>query len=226
VGWTRFLCGLAFALGLSLPAGCGGDDDSSDVSTSTLAKYLIPPAQLVPQAKLHTDGEFRWTDPIDFVFGGIHIPESVPNEASKAVHEFDDAGFEAGAGEILTTQRGDPQVVVDVVKFDSPGGAAKARDFVQQLYLVQPCHGVCSVNPQAAPTYGVPDAKSVHQVPRKDVKLPPTVFPFEARIIAFPIGSYLYLADAGGPPGSVSQAQWKQGVKHLYDFAKGKTPTS
>jgi hypothetical protein len=220
------LCLPALLITALFALGCGGGDGET-TSTAALTKQLIPASQLLPQAHLKKDQEFNWTDPIDFVFDGILVPGSVPNEASKTVDAVDKGGFDAGAGEILTGKGGDPQVHLDVAKFGSDGDAADVRDFLNQLDLQQPCHGPCSVNPKEAPTFGIANAKSVHQFPKKGAKLPPDVGPpFERRVIEFTIGPYLYIVDVAGRPGGVSDATWKQGVDQFYAYAKKKTPSS
>lgn len=227
--WTRSLCGLALAFGLFLAAGCGGGDDGDESGTSAkeLSTQLISPNDLDVGDELHTDREFQWSDPIDFAVEGILIPESVPNTASKTAHAIEDAGFESGAGEVLINKDASVEVHLDVGKFDSDGGAAEARDYLNTIDLQQPCHGPCVVNPTKASALGIPNAKAVHQIPIKGEQLPPTAGPpFERRVLEFTIGPYLYVVDVGGPPGDVSEATWKKGVEAIYDNARKKTPAS
>ena len=209
--------------------GCGGDDNDDDgggTPPEDLSAQLVAPSDIAVGAKLTTDREFQWTDPIDFAVEGIFVPQSVPGAASKTVHALEDAGFESGAGEAQATKDGSILAFVDVVKFDSDDGAAEARDYLNTNNLQQPCHGPCSVKPQQADTLGVPSAKSVHQVPIKGAELPPGAHPFEARIIEFTIGPFLYHLSVDGPPGLVSDSEWKQSVEAVYENAQKTTPSS
>ena len=221
---------LALLAGLAIGA-CGGDDDddsgSSGASTKELTGQLAPPSAVVVGTEVKTDRQFEWTDPIDFTVEGIFVPQSTSGAASNTVHGLEDAGFEAAAGNVLASDDGSITVFVDVVKFDSEDGAAEARDLLNSNNLQQPCHGPCSVDPKQTGTQGVPDAKAVHQVPLEGAERPPTVGPpFEARVIEFTIGPYLYHLDVDGPPGEVSASDWKQTVEAVYAQAKEKTPSS
>jgi hypothetical protein len=233
------LAGIAL-LAVGIAPGCGGNGDGNS-SPSTLATQLIPASKL----RLQTQQEFRWDDPIDFVFEGILVPQSVPGTASKTVKAIDDAGFDAGAGEVVAPKGGGPEIHIDVAKFGSDDGAREARDYLHTIDLQQPCPGKCDVSPKPGVTYGIPNAKAVRQVPIKGLKPPPGVGkpppgavpfkgkpppgagpPLERRVIEFTIGPYLYLADGSALPGEVSPGRWKQGVKLFYAYARKKTPSS
>ena len=86
------------AIGL---VGCGGDDDGT--SPASLNSQLLPASQ-VPGFKI--ERKFEWDNPIDFVAQGLHLPEATP--PSQAVKTFEDAGFEAGAGEQFVAAKGNP----------------------------------------------------------------------------------------------------------------------
>ncbi len=224
-----FSCVAALVAALAI-ASCGGDDDDDGgdtASTKELSGQLVPPSAVVVGTEVKTDRQFEWTDPIDFTVEGIFVPQSVSGAASNTVHALEDAGFEAAAGNVLASDDGSITVFADVVKFDSEDGAAEARDVLNANNLQQPCHGPCSVDPKQTGTLGVPDAKAVHQVPLEGAELPPTAGPpFEARVIEFTIGPYLYHLDVSGPPGEVSASDWKQTVEAGYEQAKKKTPSS
>jgi hypothetical protein len=227
----RGLCLASVALlAVAIASGCGGGNGGT--SPSSLSAQLIPASQL----RLQKDQEFRWDNSIDFVFEGIFVPQSVPGTASKTVNAIDDAGFDAGAGEVLVPKGGGPEIHIDVAKFGSEGDAQDARDYLHTIDLEQPCPGKCDVQPKPGPTYGIPNAKAVHQVPIKTLPPPPGGGrpvpppgggpPLERRVIEFTIGPYLYLADGPTPPGEVSPGRWKQGVKMFYAYARKKTPSS
>jgi hypothetical protein len=227
----RVLLLVLFAVAALAAGGCGDDDDDDGGDAAASAQELT--AQLPPNSavdvgtELKTDQEFEWTDPIDFAAEGIFVPQSTSGIASKTVHGLEDAGFEAGAGKVLGASDGSIHAFVDVVRFDSDDGAAEARDLLNSNNLQQPCPGPCSVDPKPAATLGVPNAKSVHQVPLEGAELPPEAGPpFELRVIEFTIGPYLYHLDVDGPPGKVSASDWKQTVEAVYEQAKQKTPSS
>jgi hypothetical protein len=226
-----FSCVAALIVALAIGA-CGDDgDDDGDTGDAASAKelsgQLVPPSAVVVGTEVKLDRQFEWTDPIDFTVEGIFVPQSVSGAASNTVHALEDAGFEAGAGNVLASDDGSITVFADVVKFESEDGAAEARDALNANNLQQPCHGACAVDPKPAETLGVPDAKAVHHVPLEGAELPPTAGPpFEARVIEFTIGPYLYHLDVDGPPGAISASDWKQTVEAAYEQAKKKTPSS
>ena len=160
--------------------GCGGDDDDGGRATppEDLSAQLVSPSDIVVGTKVKTDREFQWTDPIDFAFEGIFVPQSVPGAASKTVHALEDAGFESGAGEVMVTKDGSILAFVDVVKFDSEDGAAEARDYLNTNNLQQPCHGPCSVKPEQAEHVGGP--KRQVGAPGPDQRAP-SCLPAQAR---------------------------------------------
>jgi hypothetical protein len=211
---------------------CGGDDndgggDGDAASAKDLTAQLAPTSAVEVGTKVKTEQEFEWTDPIDFAVEGTFLPQSVPGVPSKTVHALEDAGFEAGAGKILASSDGSIHSFVDVVRLDSEEGAAEARDLLNENNLQQPCPGPCSVSPTQAGNVGVPDAKAVHLVPLEGAELPPGAGPpFEARLIEFTIGPYLYHLNVDGPPGKVSASDWKRTVEAVYEQAKEKTPSS
>jgi hypothetical protein len=237
-----YLAGFAL-LAVAVAAGCGGGNGGT--SPASLSAQLIPASKL----RLVKQAEFRWDDPIDFVFEGILVPQSVPGTASKTVNAIDDAGFDAGAGEVAVPKGGGPEIHIDVAKFGSDSDAQDARDYLHTIDLEQPCPGQCDVSPKPGPTYGIPNAKAVIQVPIKGLHPPPGVPvplkgkppgagppaggpppgagpPLERRVIEFTIGPYLYLADGAAPPGEVSPKRWEQGVKLFYAYERKKTPSS
>lgn len=231
---SRLFSCIAALLAVIAIGSCGGDDGDDgggDGDAGSAARELtaqLPTTSAIEVGtKLKTDREFEWSDPIDFAFEGIFVPQSAAGQASETVHALEDAGFEAAAGNVLASSDGSITSFVDAVQFGSAEGAAEARDFLNSNNLQQPCHGPCAVNPKQAATLGVPNAKAVHQVPLEGAELPPTAGPpFEVRIIEFTIGPYLYHLDVDGPPGQVSESDWKQTVEAVYGQAKQKTPAS
>jgi hypothetical protein len=109
---------LAVAAGLS---GCGGDDDAS---TAGLSERLVP----AEDVQLEEERDFEWDNATDFVIQGLYMSEgTTPSEFIGAI---DDSGFDAAAGEILTSPDHSVRAFVDVASFDSDDGATEARDAV------------------------------------------------------------------------------------------------
>jgi hypothetical protein len=204
------LAGLICAA-LALGAGCGGDDETSPAS---LKSRLVPASQL----RLEVVQPFEWDNSIDFSVEGVLLPAAT--KPSAAVDEIDDAGFDAGDGEILRPKGGGPDIHVAVVKFDSDDGAVEIRDYLHGQDLQQPCFEACTVNPKELELKGVPNSKAVHQVPLPKSQIPPGAPPpFERYVAEFTIGPYLYIADAGGAPGDTPPARFQRGVRTVYEYA-------
>jgi hypothetical protein len=140
--------------------------------------------------------------------------------ASQAVKTFDDAGFEAGAGEQFVAAKGNPHEsphgAVEVVQLGSDDNAREALDYVRKEALKQPCFAVCSVDAREFAVAGVPGAKGVQLTPQKEPP-PDAPPPFEAYSIGFTIGPGLYLVNADGGPGQVKKSQVISAAKALYD---------
>ena len=149
---------------------------------------------------------------------GLHLPQATP--ALQAVKTFDDAGFEAGAGEQLVAAKGNPfegpHGAVEVVQLGSDDDAREALGYVRKEALKQPCFAVCSVDPEEFAVAGVPGAKGVQLTPQKEPQ-PDAPPPFEAYSIGFTIGPRLYLVNADGGPGQAKKSQVISAAKALYD---------
>jgi hypothetical protein len=194
-------------------AGCGGNDNG--VSPASLKSQLLPPSD-VPGFKV--ERYFSWDNPIDFVGQGFPLPESTP--PSQAVTVFEDAGFEAGAGEVFVVAKGNtfegPHPSVEVVQLGSDDEARDALDYVRKEALKQPCFAVCSVEGREFAVPGIPGASGVQQTPLKQPppNAPP---PFESYGVGFTIGPQIFLTSSGGPPGQVKKSQVLSAAKALYE---------
>jgi hypothetical protein len=201
-----------FILALTL-IGCGGNDEG--VSAASLKSQLLP-ASDVPGYKI--EREFSWDNPIDFTVQGLPLPESTP--PSRAVKVFEDAGFEAGAGERLVVAKGKtfegPPANIDVVQFGSDDGALDALDYVRKESLKQPCFAVCSVEVREFAVPGIPGARGVQLTPLRQPP-PDAPPPFEAYGVGFTIGPRLYLTNSDGPPGLVKKSRVLGTTKALYE---------
>lgn len=144
------------------------------------------------------------------------MPEALP--PSKAIAAIDDAGFEAGAGQLIFPKGGGPQIHVGVAGFDSSDGASKAVDYLHEQDLQQPCFAACTVTPRDLTVKGIPNSKAVHQVPNPG-KPPPGSEKFERWVIEFAIGPDLYIVDTTGDPGAVPKARFEQGAQQVYQYA-------
>lgn len=206
------------ALSLAALAGCGGDDDEG-ASAASLKRQLLPVSEW---SGLKVERTFEWDNPIDAVHEGLPTPEGTP--LSRSVEVFEDAGFEAGAGERLVAARGEPfhgpQVTVDVIQLGSEEGAGDALEYVSKEALKQPCFAVCSVGAEEISVPGIPGAKGSHLTPLPEPPegAPP---PFEAYGVGFTIGSRLFVVNAGAEPGQVGKQQVMDAAAALYERNAG-----
>jgi hypothetical protein len=201
----------ALAIGLGA---CGSSDDDG-TSPASLNSRLLPASQ-IPGFKI--ERKFEWDNPIDLVAQGLNVPQATP--PSEAVKTFEDAGFEAGAGEQFVAAKGKPYEgphgAVEVVQLGSDDDASEALDYVRKEALKQPCFAACSVDANEFAVAGIPGAKGVHLTPQKEPP-PDAPPPFEAYAIAFTIGPRLYLVNADGGPGQIKKSQVISAAKALYD---------
>jgi hypothetical protein len=160
---------------------------------------------------------FAWKNPIDVVTQGFALPEvTAPSEGVKVVRK---AGFDAGAGEVLSNGPASPRLVVDAIKFKSAGGATKVRDWLHGQDLMQPCFSICSESVSNLNLASVPGSKAAKAVPLS--KLPRnSPEPFDRYAVEFSMGSYLYVGQINGGPGTISPKLFEKGAKAYYDYAK------
>jgi len=178
-------------------AACGGGGSGDTVSSASLKSRLLPASAIPGFGQQRT---FDWSDPVDLVLEGIHLPEVT--HPSSAVKIFTDAGLRGAAGQRFT--KGSPpnedMVTVGVAELKSPGGARKARDWIHGQDLKQPCFTQCIYAPRALRVPGVPAAAGVKQVPRPGLPSgpdgPPTHY-----LVEFTVGPYLYFASTDGSAG-------------------------
>ena len=197
-----------------LVAGCGDDDDGGDAPAPGTLKALIPPAEDL--GPLEVERTFTWDNATDFVVQGLFIPEGTAPSA--AIESVEDAGFESGAGQLLTPRGGGAPSFVIVAAFDSEDGAAEAQEYLHDQDLEQPCFAACSVSPEEMSLSDVPGATAVHYVPLKG-DLPPGIFPFEDYAAEFTIGENLFYAHAGGDPGDIAPKLFERGMTAFYEHA-------
>jgi hypothetical protein len=209
---------LALGVLCAVLVGCGDDDGGT--SPASLRSQLLPASEL-PGFK--TERNFAWDNPIDFAHEGLLVPESTP--LSQAVEAFEDAGFEAGAGEVFRAAEGNPfespHPSVGVVQLGSDDDAREALDYVRKEALKPPCFNVCSVNAREFAVTGIPGAKGAQLTPQRNPP-PDAPPPFVSYAVGFTIGPRLYLVHADGGPGQVKKGQVLSAAKALYDRnAKG-----
>lgn len=230
-----------------IASGCGGSSNSntspaslksrllpaSAVPTGTAAQPSRPPAGALPPgvprsrvrritppaagARFKVERYFEWKDPIDVVAQGFALPEVTA--PSQGVAVLKKAGFDAGAGEVLTNGPFGPQLVVDAIKFNSAGGANEVRDWLHGQDLTQPCFSTCSEGVSNLSLASVPGSKAAKQVPLSKLprNSPP---PFDHYAAEFTIGPYLYVVDIHGAPNTISQKLFEKGTKTYYDYVK------
>jgi hypothetical protein len=202
---------VAILLLAAFVAGCGGDDETSPDS---LRSRLLPASE-VPDFKV--ERTFEWENAIDYVAQGLFVSENT--RPSEVVDVVEDAGFEAGAGEILARGAMGPHMSVLVAKFGSDDGARDVRDRVHQEDLTQPCYGACSQIQSDVAVSGIPDAKGAQSVP--DPNPPPDApHPFEAYAVEFTVGSYLYVVNGGAEPGQLEKQDVLDAATALYEQVK------
>jgi hypothetical protein len=187
---------LALLLVVLCLGACGGNDETSAAS---LNERLLPPAD-VAGFRLHR--RFEWNNSLDFVVQGVPLSENtLPSDVVEAV---DDAGFDAAAGEIFEKKDG-PRLSIVAIKLGSENDADELGDFFHREGLKQPCDGSCSEIASTMRVTGIPNAQGVQLMPQKfpGPNAPP---PFMAYGVGFTRDSYLYVVDAGGPPGSLEKS--------------------
>src|SRR5688500_11449292 len=105
---------LAVLLVALFVAGCGGDDETSPDS---LRSRLLPASE-VPGFKVKRT--FEWDNAVDYVVQGLFISQNT--RPSEVIDVAEDAGFEAGAGEILSQGGMSAEVSVLAARFASDDG--------------------------------------------------------------------------------------------------------
>jgi hypothetical protein len=230
-----------------IASGCGGSSSSSTSPASLRSRLLpasavpvgtaappsgppvgaLPPGvprsqvRVIPPpgsgARTRVERYFAWKDPIDVVAQGFSLPEATA--PSQGVDVVKKAGFDAGAGEVLTSGAAGPRLVVDAIKFKSAAGANKVRDWLHGQDLIQPCFSVCSESVSNLNLASVPGSRAAKQVPL--AKLPRnSPEPFDHYAVEFSNGPYLYVGDIHGGPGTISPKVFEKGAKAYYDHVK------
>ena len=198
--------------------GCGGNDDGDAPSPEELKQLIPPAAELGP---LELERSLTWDNAIDFIVQGFFLPEATA--PSSAIEQVEDAGFAAGAGDVLRPRGGGPPVNVSVAAFDSEDGATEAQAYLHDQNLQQPCFAVCSVSPEEFSIDEIPEATAVHHVPLEDDLPPNAPPPFEAYTVVFTVGENLFYATVGGEPGDVPAADFERGAIALYEHANAES---
>jgi hypothetical protein len=136
---------------------------------------------------------------------------------------FREAGFD---GAIVDTRffgethsRDSPHIRSSVIQLQSEQGAAKALEWLD-ADTMKPCPGSCAVQISEFNVDGIPDAWGIHRsqsaedieaVGREDD------VPFDGYAVGFTDGSFVYVVDLHGPPGSVSEEQASDIARALYE---------
>jgi hypothetical protein len=160
-----------------------------------------------------------WDKPADAVFEGMRLPEST--RRSHAVRFLEKQGFQAGAGQWLTDDRG-AQVRIAVIELGSIAAARNLHAYARAEAFEQPCWGVCGQRASDFDVAGMPGSSGVRQAPLAD-RLPIDPPPFTSYQIAFTRWKRLYLVIAVGPPGMRPGAA-VAAAGALYRRATGKAP--
>ena len=198
-------------------AGCGDDDENGGASAGDLKKQL-PAESLFPGYKV--ERTFEWDNAVDATVQGLPLPES--SAPSRGVDVYEDAGFEAGAGQQLVKGKPfeGPHANVGVFEFGSEEDAGDAGDFVHELDLKQPCFAVCSVEGREIAVDGVPNAKGARLLPLRNPP-PDAPPPFEVYAVEFVVGSRLFRVATEGAPGQVDKEVVMDAARRLFARTKG-----
>jgi hypothetical protein len=210
--------GAAVALALAaLPLlwGCASEVDRK--ATPDELRSVLIRASSVPGFRLQRT--LLWDKPVDVVFEGLRLPEST--HRSHVARFLEKQGFQAGAGQWLTDDRG-ALLRVAAIELGSISGARNLHGYVHQEALEQPCWGVCGERASGFTVPGMPGSSGVRQLPLAD-RLPIDPRPFTAYQIAFTRWKRLYLVVAVGPPG-MSRDAAVAAAGALYRRATGKAP--
>jgi hypothetical protein len=207
---------VATATGLVAVAGCGSSDDNG-TDPASLKPRLLPAAQFPPGYRL--ERPFEWDNPIDAAVEGMSLPQATA--PSEAVDVLEKAGFDAGAGEHLSTKQGEngPHIGTFVYKVGSADEARDVQAFMHKQDLQQPCYQVCSEAPSELKVSGIPGVTAVKQIPQKHLpkNAPP---PFDHYIVEFTDGSYVYVGETFDGPHKVSPTEFEKGARAYYSHVK------
>jgi hypothetical protein len=206
---------VASVAALVTATGCGGSDEGTD--PASLKPRLLPASQFPPGFKL--ERPFEWDNPIDAAVQGLSLPQAT--DPSDAVDALKQAGFDAGAGEYLTTKQGEngPAVGISVYKLGSSDEARDLQTYMHKQDLQQPCYQICSEFPSELKVSGIPGVTAVKQIPQKHLpkNAPP---PFDHYIVEFTDGQYLYRGETYDGPNKVSPARFEKSARDYYSHAK------
>jgi len=156
---------------------------------------------------------FAWTNPIDFTFQGVPLPETY--SPSKAVDFIKKAGFQAAVGQQFASKDRSVNVQVEAIKFKSKQGARDVLGWLQARNLELPCYGSCTEIPSSFAVSGIPGAKGAKQLPQPN--LPPGGEQgFTAYGVEFPIGNFLYVVGGSGAPGAFTAKPIVDRARTLY----------
>jgi hypothetical protein len=210
--------GAAVAVALAALALVGGCAEGVDrKATPDELRSVLIRASSVPGYRLQRT--LLWDRPADVVFEALRLPEST--RRSHAIRFLEKQGFQAGAGQWLTDDRG-AQVRLAAIELGSISGARNLHGYARAEAFEQPCWGVCGQQASEFDVGGMPGASGIQQRPLGD-RLPIDPRPFTSFQIAFTRGKRLYLVVAVGPPGMRSDAAMAA-AGALYHRATGKAP--
>jgi hypothetical protein len=210
--------GAAVAVALAALALLGGCAEGVDrKATPDELRSVLIRASSVPGYRLQRT--LLWDRPADVVFEALRLPEST--RRSHAIRFLEKQGFQAGAGQWLTDDRG-AQVRVAVIELGSIAGARNLHMYLRRQAFERPCWGVCGERAAMFDVAGMPGATGVEQLPLAD-RVPIDPRPFSAYQIAFTRWKRLYLVVAQGPPGLPPDTAIAA-AGALYRRATGKAP--
>ena len=207
-------------------AACGGGNGADPL---TLGQRFIQDADAPGyEPDPEEGGRHTWGDADEFVDQtGDRLVSATTAEAKEFLNE---AGFIRAIGGTRFLpgsdgehSRGDPHVVMGVLRFESDEGARDALDWFYEDDR-QPCPGKCAVTISEFEVDGIPDAKGVRRVVTAE-RLRQTGEegePFDGYDIRFADGSFAYYVGTFGPPGgATTEAVTEAIAKRIYERVKG-----
>lgn len=221
----RFALLLLAPLAVIALAGCGGEDDAETADPVPLAQRVLtaedaPGSKPDPVETPQTTADF---DEFIMVLG----EHSVDPDIEEMTGVFEEAGFEGARtetrfyGEMHSPEA--PHVHSSVIQVQSEEGATSALDWLE-ADTSKPCPGSCAVQRDEFDVDDIPGARGIHlsanaediaRVGNEDER------PFDGYWVGFTDGSFVYIVDLHGSPGSVSEEQAVKIASAYYERLAG-----
>jgi hypothetical protein len=228
---VRVLLVLTLAAVLVGLGACSGGDEADPL---TLEERFIQDGDAPGYVADPVEGGRFTADSVD-KFVGQTRDRLVSAPTAEATEFLTEAGFVRAIGGTRFLpgsdgehSRGDPHVVIGVLRFESDEGAGDAVDWYHEENT-QPCPGKCAATIAEFEVDGIPDAKGVRRVVTAE-RLERTGEegePSDGYDIVFADGPFAYFVGTFGPPGdATTEAVTEAIAKRIYDRVKGAPPSN